>query len=140
MPAVESKPADDGILSSLRASSFLRRPSSLPHWAFIVTISRSDHAQVGSNNRSAVQGLRRCRPDCLNRSEPPHRRRSLSTRVRRRTPTVGILFRNVILRASLTQLAITVQTEQQYARSLVGRFRTTRRRMVLLSAEGRLLA
>jgi hypothetical protein len=59
-----------------------------------------------------------------------------------RTPTAGILFRNAISRATVTEHAIARATEQQYAKSLAGRFRTTWWSGVLLSApvaaEGRL--
>ena len=61
---------------------------------------------------------------------------------RRRTRAPGILFRNVIRRASIKEDAIACGTGQQDARSRAGCFRTARRRVVLLSAqiaaEGRL--
>ena len=61
---------------------------------------------------------------------------------RRRTRAPGILFRNVIRRASIKEDAIACGTGQQDVRSRAGCFRTARRRVVLLSAqiaaEGRL--
>src|SRR5258708_9158046 len=41
---------------------------------------------------------------------------------RRRTRAAGILFRNAISRATVTEHAIARAMEQQYARSLAGRF------------------
>ena len=61
---------------------------------------------------------------------------------RLRTRAAGILFRNAISRATVTEHAIARATEQQYTMRCAGRFRTTGWSVVLLSAqiaaEGRL--
>jgi hypothetical protein len=54
------------------------------------------------------------------------------------TRAAGILFRNAISRATVTEHAIARATEeQQDAMRRAGRFRTTRWSVVLLLAEGR---
>src|SRR5258708_25441192 len=55
---------------------------------------------------------------------------------RRRTRAAGILFRNAISRASVTEHAIAHATEKQYPRSLAGRLRTTRWSVVLVFGSG----
>jgi hypothetical protein len=59
------------------------------------------------------------------------------------TRATGILFRNAISRATVREHAIARVMEQQFARSLAGRFRTTRWSVVSLSArvaaEGRVV-
>ena len=52
----------------------------------------------------------------------------------RRTRAAGILFRNAISHATVTEHAIARATGQQFARRCASRFRTTRSSVMLLSA------
>jgi hypothetical protein len=64
-----------------------------------------------------------------------HRPKLIVNAERRKAPAAGILFRNAMWRATVTQHAITRATGQQYAGRCAGRIRTTRWNVVVLSAQ-----
>ena len=98
--------------------------------------------ESGNLARRMKANLRTTLGEVLSKAKPCPSPKVVINTGRRRTRAAGILFRNAISRATVTEHAIARATEQQYARSLAGRFRTTRWSVVLLSAqvaaEGRL--